>query len=166
MDDILVHGETVEEHDERLNELLKVLRDNEITLNLEKCLFRKSELEFLGHVVSAKGIKPIHQRMEAVTNFPTPKNVTELKSFLGMAQYLPRFSPDLSSLSEPLRDLLSHKNIWRWEESHTKAFEELKKLLSDPICLATYDVHRETMIRTDGSKLNGIGDVGSYCINP
>ena len=82
MDDILVHGETLEEHDERLERLLTVLDENGITLNLKKCIFRKSELEFLGHVVSAEGIRPIHQRMEAVKSFPTPKNVKELKSFL------------------------------------------------------------------------------------
>ena len=157
MDDILIHGETIEEHDERLNKLLKVLSENGITLNLDKCIFRKSELEFLGHVVSAEGIRPIHERMEAVKNFPKPENVTQLKSFLGMAQYLSRFSPNLAEVSEPLRDLLSRKNVWRWEECHTNAFENVKKLLSDPICLATYDINRETMIRTDGSKLNGIG---------
>ena len=157
MDDILVHGETLEEHDQRLEKLLSVLDENGITLNLKKCIFRKSELEFLGHVVSAEVISPIHQRMEAVNAFPTPRNVKELKSFLGMAQYLSRFSPDLAKVSEPLRDLLSKKNVWNWEDSHTKAFNEVKSLLSDPICLATYDVHRETMVRTDGSKLNGIG---------
>ena len=159
MDDILVHGETLEEHDERLDALLKVLEENGITLNLEKCVFRKSEIEFLGHIVSADGIKPIHERMEAVNNYPIPKNITELKSFLGMAQYLSRFAPELSRASEPLRDLLSQKNVWRWEESHTIAFNKVKEVLSNPLCLATYDVNRETLIRTDGSKLNGISVV-------
>ena len=76
-----------------------------------------------------------------------------------MAQYLSRFSPELVSVSEPLRDLLSRKNVWRWEETHTKVFEQVKKVLSDPVYLATYDIKKETLIRTDGSKLNGISVV-------
>ena len=159
MDDILVHGETEEEHDERLHALLEVLRENGITLNLEKCKFRRSEVEFLGHIVSAQGIRPIHQRMEAVTKFPVPQNVTQLKSFLGMAQQLSRFAPELAAVSEPLRDLLSKKNVWRWEESHSLTFNKVKELLSQPACLAPYDVKKETLIRTDGSKLNGISVV-------
>ena len=101
----------------------------------------------------------MHERMEAAKNFPVPTNITELKSFLGMSQYLSRFSPELAAVSEPLRDLLSKKNVWRWEENHTRCFEEIKKTLADPVCLATYDARKETLIRTDGSKLNGISVV-------
>ncbi len=97
MDDMLIHGETEEEHDERLYRLLKVLEENGITLNLDKCKFNQSEVEFLGHVISAEGIKPLHKRVEAVVNFPTPTNITELKSFLGMAQQLSRFSSELAN---------------------------------------------------------------------
>ena len=155
-DDFLVVGEDVQMHDKHLRALLTKLADNGVTLNTQKCKFRCSEIDFLGHHISAKGIQPIGSKIEAIQNYSTPTNITELRRFFGMAQQLSKFSPDLARASEPLRDLLSTKNLWVWTPVHAQAFKNTKKVLSSQPTLAHYCVTKPTKIRTDGSKLNGI----------
>uniref|UniRef100_A0A7M5X7U7 Reverse transcriptase domain-containing protein n=1 Tax=Clytia hemisphaerica TaxID=252671 RepID=A0A7M5X7U7_9CNID len=156
MDDFLVYGKNVQEHDENLDRLFKKLEEYNVTLNEQKCKFRRSEVEFLGHLISAEGIKPLASKIESIIEFPTPTCITELRSFFGMAQQLARFSPKFSKTAEPLRDLLSKKNDWLWTPVHENAFQEIKTLLSSPPILAHYNCNRETKIRTDCSKKNGL----------
>ena len=99
------------------------------------------------------------KRVEAITSFKRPINITQLRSFLGMAQHLSRFCPKLANEADPLRELLSTKVSWLWTAEHEKAFASVKNILSKPPILATYSVQRETKIRVDGSLLNGIGVV-------
>lgn len=119
--------------------------------------FLPTEVEFLGHRITTEGITPLHSKVEAIQMFKIPANITELRSFLGMAQQLSKFSQDLSKVAEPLRDLLSTKNDWEWTKNHTAAFEAVKTALARPPILAHYDVKKPTKIRTDGSLLNGLG---------
>ena len=156
MDDFLVFGSTFEEYVGRLRALLKKFEEEGLTLNSEKCVFNAKEVEFLGHVITSTGIKPVNQKLEALTGFPQPSNITELRSFLGMAQQMSKFCPRLAQISESLRELLSSKTAWLWEPCHTTAFNEIKQEMSKPPTLALYDVNRPTKVRTDGSKLNGL----------
>ena len=156
MDDFLVFGSTFEEYMGRLRALLKKFEEEGLTLNSEKCVFNAKEVEFLGHVITSTGIKPVNQKLEALTGFPQPSNITELRSFLGMAQQMSKFCPRLVQISESLRELLSSKTAWLWEPCHTTAFNEIKQEMSKPPTLALYDVNRPTKVRTDGSKLNGL----------
>ena len=156
MDDFLIYGKTKEEHDERLRKFLQRLKEHGVTLNLEKCQFQTDTVEFLGFQITPEGVKPLNKKVEAIIKFPSPKNIIELRRFLGMAQQMSRFCPKLSEKAEPLRDLLSTKNDFLWTEEHERTFQNVKEILSSPKTLALYDVRRRTKVRTDGSKLNGI----------
>ena len=112
IDDILVHGENQDQHDQRLHAVLKCLSDSNITLNLEKCEFSKTTVKVLGNIVSSEGVSPDPDKIEAIVNLPAPKNVSEVRSFLGMINQLSKFTDHLADKTKPLRDLLSKKNSW------------------------------------------------------
>lgn len=157
MDDFLIYGKTEKEHDKRLREFLQRLLGNGVTLNLEKCQFRTDTVEFLGFQIIPEGVKPLNKKVEAVLKFPSPKNITELRRFLGMAQQMSEFFfPKLSERVEPLPDLMSTKNDFLWTEEHEMTFKNAKEILASPATLTLYDVRKKTKVRTDGSKLNEI----------
>ncbi len=158
-DDFLVTGKNMAEHDERLRGLLKRLSDHGVTLNPTKCKFRQTAVDFLGHNISAAGIRPLSTKVDALLQLRTPENITELRRFFGMAQQLSKFTPELARASEPLRGLLSTKNSWVWTANHETAFRETKKVLAKAPILAHYDVSKPTKLRTDGSLLNGIAAI-------
>ena len=144
------------ERDERLRKFLNKLKENGVTLNPDKYTLSTSEVHFLVHTISEKGVQLIRARLDGISQVPTPNNITELCSFLGLAQQVSRFTPDLAKTAEPLRGLLSTKNAWVWTPIHQEAFTAIKSLLTKAPILAHYDPAKPTKIRTDGSHLNGI----------
>ncbi len=116
-DDIVVYGQSTREHDENLKRVLDKLSANGVTLNRDKCEFRKTEITVVGHVVGKDGVKADPSKVSAVQEMPEPTNITELRSFLGMVNQLGKFLPDVSSVTEPLRALLSTKAEWCWDEA-------------------------------------------------
>ena len=159
MDDFLVFGNTENDYNENLVELLSRLAEHGVTLNLEKCLFNQTEVEFLGHKTSAEGVRPLTKKVEAIQNFPRPTKITALRSFLGMAQQLSKFNPSLAKVAQPLRNLFISKSAWFWTDNHSKAFNDVKNSLTKPPILAHYDVKKPVKVRTDGSLLNGLSVV-------
>ena len=145
-------------HDERLQAVLKRLADSNITLNLEKCEFNKSEVRVLGNIISENGISPDPSKIAAIVNLPSPKNIKEVRSFLGMVNQLSKFTNHLADKTKPLRDLLSKKNSWTWSHAHDNAFQNIKDCLTTPPVLAFYDVNRKTKVCSDASKY-GVGGV-------
>ena len=113
-------------------------------------------MEFLGHKITPDGIQPLSYKLEAIQKVPVPEDITELRSFMGMAQQVARFSPELSKVADPLRDLLSVKSQWVWTPVHDLAFNAVKNVLTAPPILAHYDISKPTKIRMDDSLLNGI----------
>lgn len=101
----------------------------------------------------------MERKIDAILKYPTPSNITELRRFMGMVQQVSKFTPELARASGALRDILSSKNIWIWTKVHDVAFAETKKILTELPVLAHYDLTKETKIRTDGSKLNGISAI-------
>ena len=85
-------------------------KEHGIILNIEKCYFRQTEVEFPGHKVSQHGVQLLREKLDAISDFPIPTSITELRSFLGMAQQLSRFTPEFATTAEPLRGLLSTEN--------------------------------------------------------
>ena len=158
IDDILVHAENQDQHDQRLHAVLKRLSDSNITLNLEKCEFSKTTVKVLDNVVSSEGIIPDPDKIEAIVNLPAPKNVSEVRSFLGMINQLSKFTDHLADKTKPLRDLLSKKNSWSWGYAQDKAFKEIKTCLISPPVLALYDCNRRTKVSSDAS-VYGLGGV-------
>ena len=107
-DDVIVHATTEEEHDERFENVVRVLSSKSLMLNRNKFQFKMSYLEFMGHVLSARGISPADVKVKAVVEAREPKNAAEVRSFLGLVNFTARFIPDLSTVSAPLCQLTNH----------------------------------------------------------
>ena len=158
MDDIVVYGQDQAEHDSRLFAALTKLKESGITLNKNKCTFNKSEIEFVGRIVGKKGISASPKKIFAIANLPPAQNIHELRRFMGMVNQLGKFAPNLSDITEPLRVLLSKKNSWHWGPAQTRAFQDVKMLLTSSPILALYDANLPTKITADSSSY-GLGAV-------
>ncbi|GFV85105.1 retrovirus-related Pol polyprotein from transposon 297 [Trichonephila clavipes] len=158
LDDIIVFSETFEDHLIRLRLVLKCLQEAGLKLNSKKCLFAAQEVKILGHHVSSNGVRPDPDKIKAVRNFPTPKNIHDIRSFLGLCSYFRRFIKGFCYLAEPLQSLLKSGVEFHWGPEEVEAFNSLKKALtSDPV-LRMYDERASTEIHTDASGY-GIGAV-------
>ncbi|KAK9736835.1 Reverse transcriptase (RNA-dependent DNA polymerase) [Popillia japonica] len=157
-DDIVVSGRNVTDHDKKLEIVLKTLRDNGVTLNLRKCEFRKTQIQYLGYIVSKEGIQPDPANIESIINFPEPKCVTEVRRFLGLVTYLTKFIKDYSAETRALRELLHKDTQFVWGQSQQKIFNDIKILLTTVPTLAAYNEHYPTRISTDSSSY-GVGGV-------
>ena len=158
MDDVIIFGKNQQEHDSRLHAALKTIQAAGVTLNKDKCEFSKQRLTFLGHVVDEHGISPDPVKTSAVSEMTRPQSVPELRRFLGMANQLGKFTPNLAELTQPLRELLSKKNAWTWGPTQEEAFKRVKLELTEPATLAIYNPEAETKISADASEY-GIGAV-------
>ena len=157
IDDVMVHAEDRETHDQRVHAVMRRLHEAGITLN-DKCEFAKSSIKFLGHIIDGNGIRPDPQKLEAIQNYPAPTNVTELQRFMGMVNQLAKFLPNLSKLNAPLRQLLHKEAAWLWDEPQENSFQTIKtKLLTTPV-LAHYDPQKPTIVAADACG-TGIGAV-------
>ncbi|XP_041452504.1 uncharacterized protein K02A2.6-like [Lytechinus variegatus] len=161
LDDMLISGRTESEHLSRLDDVLRRLEQNGLRLKLSKCEFMKPTVKYLGHVVDSEGLHPTEEKVQAVKDAPRPKNVQELRSYLGMLQYYARFLPNLSSVIHPLNELLSSKTPWKWTHECEKAFEASKDELVSSQVLAHYDVDLPLGLACDASPY-GVGAVLSH----
>ena len=153
MDDILVHGRTNQEHDERLRKVLQRLSDLGMTLNSEKCKFAQASVLFLGHVIHSQGIRPDPDKVSAIVHFSTPESVGDVRRFLGTVNQLSKFSPNLAEMTQPMRELLVKENAWVWGEPQRKSFKKVKQVLTNSPVLAL-----ETVLSADASSF-GLGAV-------
>lgn len=158
IDDILIYGNTQEEHDERLLAVLTRLEEAGLTLNREKCEFSRREVKFLGHILSQDGVRSDPDKVAAIVNMEEPVTVKELRRFLGMVNQLSKFMPHLAEMTKPLRDLLSKKNQWTWGHAQKLAFSSIKDALTKSPALALYNPNLETTISADTSSY-GLGAV-------
>ena len=157
-DDIIVHGRGTEEHDANLEKTMQRIREKGLTLNPEKCQFRMSELEFVGHTVSGRGISPTEARVKAVAEAEEPKNASEVRSFLGLVNFSAKFIPNLATKAEPLRRLTRKGTEFIWGTEQAEAFAQLKEDLAKSENLAGFDKDASTQVVTDASPV-GLGAV-------
>ena len=136
IDDVLIYGSTTEEHDTRLRAALSHLQTAGVTFNADKCLFSQTSIHFLGHVIDKNGVHPDPERLTALRNMEAPKDLTQLRRLMGMANQLGKFTPNLSTLSQPLRELMSTKRSWSWDQPQQESFEQVKLELTRPTVLA------------------------------
>lgn len=146
-DDIVVHAPTEELHNVRLRKVLHRLREFNVTLNKEKCKFAVNEIKFNGHRLSATGVKPLHDHISAVQNFRAPITMEEVRSFLGLVNYVGKFIPNLATESEPLRQLTKKGTHFEWKNE----FKNLKQSLSNHSTLGYYNVNDRTQLIADAS---------------
>ena len=136
LDDIIVISSTVAEGITRLREVFERIRMAKLKLKAEKCDLFKEEITFLGHVISADGVKTDPKKVAAIRDYTVPLYVTDVRGFLGMCSYYRRFIQGFSKLTKPLNDLTKKDSARCWLKEHTDAFEELKRQLSDTPVLA------------------------------
>ena len=163
-DDILVvgYGDTVEEaeknHDENLRKELNRARQVNLKLNSKKMSLKKTEVKFMGHVISRDSLKPDPDKVKAVKDMPKPTCKQETLILLGFINYLAKFLPRLSETAQPLRDLTVKNAKFTWAKQHDKAFAEIKQLVISHPVLRYYDVNEEVTLQCDASE-RGLGAV-------
>ena len=158
IDDILIYGKTEKEHDQNLNAVLKRLLECGFKINGNKCTFRKTQVECLGHLISEDGITPHPSKVEAFLNKSRPRNVKEMQSFIGLASYYRRFIPNFSKIAKPIVNLSKKDVKFVWDDDCQNAFDELKKHLSSSPILTFPDFTQPFVVTTDAS-FEGIGGV-------
>lgn len=155
-DDIIVFGETKESHDQRLKAVLNRLHEFNVALNESKCVFGQPEINFIGHNSSANGIKPLTDKVSAVQRFRDPSTVEEVRSFLGLVNYVGRFIPHLATISEPLRALTKKDSKFEWGEQQRLAFKNLKNCLSSEMSLGYFNIDNRTQVIADASPVGWV----------
>ena len=157
-DDIVIYGENEIEHDASFITLCETARANGLKLNAKKLQFKSNDCKFFGHKLTPDGLKADKSKIEAIVKMSPPKTETDLKSFLGMVNYLGRYTPALAELRPPLDRLYKKDTVWRWDPEHQRAFEGIKSVISSLPVLAYFDAKSEHTIQCDASK-QGLGAV-------
>ena len=151
LDDILVFSRTLDEHWIHLRQALERLREAKLFGRLHKCEFVKERVDYLGFEVSPEGIHASPDKVKAVIEWPTPKDIHDLRSFLGLASYYRKFIKGFSEIARPLTWLTRKGAKWEWSESQRKAFNTLKLTLATAPVLKLPDFDRQFVVTTDAS---------------
>jgi hypothetical protein len=158
IDDILVLSRSEEEHEEHLMLVLQKLREHQLYAKFSKCDFWLKEVSFLRHIITDGGIAMDPRKVRHVLNWSPPKNVPEIRSFLGLAGYYRRFIEGFSKIVKPLTTLLEKGKEFKWDEKCQASFEELKKRLTTTPVLIMPDIHKGFDVYCDASR-QGLGCV-------
>ncbi|KAK8609334.1 hypothetical protein V6N13_061783 [Hibiscus sabdariffa] len=158
IDDILIYSRSEAEHVEHLRIVLQTLRDHRLYAKLSKCEFWLKKITFLGHVLSAEGIQVDPGKIEAIVSWKQPKNVSEIRSFLGLAGYYRRFVEGFSIIVSPLTKLLKKDVLFVWTEAQQASFEKLKEALTQAPVLVQPESGKDFAVYSDASH-SGLGCV-------
>ena len=157
-DDMVIYGRTDLEHDRHLINFLNICRKNTLMLNPDKMQFRLPQVSFFGHQWSAKGLSPDPKKIAVVKRMDLPVDVDTMRSFLGLVNYLNRFSPRLAELSDPLREICRQHTEFQLTKSVHVVFSKIKEEISKNVTLSYFNPKSETTLQTDASK-KGLGAV-------
>ena len=153
-DDIIIHGKDLKEHDDNLEAFLRRCKEVGIQLNKEKLDLRTNAITFLGHRISSKGLEPDPTKVQAITQMDPPTNVRQLRTFIGMVNYMAKFLPKL--YLKPLTNLTKKEVPWNWSTAENDAFENIKSQLTTAPVLVFYNPSKELTLENDVSDY-GIG---------
>jgi hypothetical protein len=158
LDDILIYSKSEEEHEHHLRMVLKVLREHQLYAKLRKCSFYQKKIHYLGHIISKDGITVDPEKIEAIREWSTPKNVTEISSFMGLACYYRIFIEGFSNIAHPVTYLQKKGVKFQWTLDCEKSFQHLKKLLTSAPVLRIADPNEDFIVCTEAFK-EGLGGV-------
>ena len=161
LDDILVSGKSIEEHDQNLKMVLDRLESHDLRVKKSKCSFKQKSVEYLGHKLDKDGIRPTEKKFDCIQKAPPPRNINELRSYLGILNYYHRFINNLSTELAPLYLLLRNEIPWKWEKAQKEAFLKSKNLLKSSKLLVHYDKDLPLIISCDASPV-GIAAILSH----
>lgn len=161
LDDLIIASSSLQEHFQQLFQLFSRLNNYGLHIKPEKCHFLQHEIQFLGHIVNADGIKPDPQRSAALRNMPAPTNIQELRSFLGAINYYAKFINKMRAIRSPLDELLKKDTPFHWGPEQQQAFDHAKAILQSDMLLTHYDPSKPIIVSADASN-NGIGATISH----
>ena len=158
IDNILITGGSEEDHLKTLALVLARLDNVGIQLCKTKCEFMKECGTYLGHRIDQHGLHPLKEKVQAVQQAPAPKNITELKSYLGLLTYYSKFKPNMAMALAPLYELLQKEECWRWTYTENKAFQASKTFLTSSKLLVHFNPELKLVLMSDASSY-GIGAI-------
>ncbi|KAM7284680.1 uncharacterized protein ISCGN_001774 [Ixodes scapularis] len=148
IDDVIVWGKTISEHQENLRLALRRISEAGLQLN-DKCMFDVDQLSFLGRVVGKEGLAPLHSKVKAIVQAPVLKDVSALRSLLGLANYYSRFVPHYSYVVEPLRKLLRQSQAFTSDDASQRSFDKIKEVLLSCPVIKMFDTNLPVVVTTD-----------------
>ena len=151
LDDVIIFSKTFEEHLEHIETVFSRLRDAGLKLKMSKCDFLKCEVNYLGHVVSATGIKPDPEKVKTIQRLATPATVRDVRSFIGMCSYYRRFVPNFAKIAKPPTEVTKKNRRFYWTDECQAAFETLCECLMEAPILAYPDINKPYKLYTDAS---------------
>ena len=157
-DDMIIYGTTEDDHDRNLLRFLQVTKDKGLRLNKDKIQFKKTEVSFFGHRWSKDGLSPDPKKIQSIINMDFPEDKETMHSFLGMVNFLNRYSPRLAELCASLRSLILKDSHYIVTDEHRAAFAQLKQEFTADITLPYFDRNKYTTLQTDASR-KGFGAV-------
>ena len=149
LDDILVYSKNEEEHEEHLRLTLQLLKEHHLYENMRKCDFYRDIIKYLSHIISEEGISMDPKKIEAITNWPTPRNVTDVRSFMGLAGYYRRFIEGFSKVAYAITSLQKKGVKFEWTSKCEESFQWLKNLLTSAPVLKIADPEKDFVVCTD-----------------
>ncbi len=151
IDDILIYTESMRQHVDLVQKVLQRLRDARLHASIDKSFFHLKEVEYLGYQISEQGISMSKEKVQAVQEWPVPRNVKDVQAFLGFANFYRRFIEGFSKVCKPLTDLLRKEGKWYWTAACEEAFKRLKELFTSEPVLRHFHPSRRTVVETDAS---------------
>ena len=158
LDDIIIYSRSVESHINEVSDVLRRVSEAGLTLNIDKSSFLKTRVRYLGHIVSSSGVSPDPSNLLHVKEIRPPRNVTDVKAFLGLVGYYRRFIKGFSTIASPLNRLTEANTLFDWTSECQQSFDLLKKLVTESPILAFPNFHQPFIVACDASNV-GIGGV-------
>lgn len=155
--DLLLPSVDVQSGLDILEKVLYKLKLENLKLNMNKCAFLQNKITYLGHEISSNGVQPGESKLAAVSQFPIPRNVHEIRQFIGLCSYFRKFIKNFAIIARPITDLTKKNAVWNWGSEQSSSFEQLKQCLCTKPVLALYDPALPTEIHTDACKLGVAG---------
>ena len=152
LDDVLIYSPNMKTHLKHLRQVFQRMREADLRLKMEKCNFLKAHLQYLGHIISGKGIEPVPEKLESIKKMPAPTTPKEVKQFLGLIGYYRKFVPRFADIARPLTSLTKKDIEFHWTEKCQASFELLKEALMKEPILRYPNPKDPYILYTDASK--------------